>query len=139
MFLKSMEAAVMFGIDDAISVGLRVLDKFIPDPTAKAKAEQELRDSLIAWDKNQTEVNKAEAGHASLFVAGWRPWIGWVCGAALAFQFVFSPLAVWLSASIGHPLPTPPKLDDSLWQLMTGMLGIAGLRTYEKMKGVAAK
>ena len=129
----------MFGIDDAIAAGLKVLDKFIPDPAAKAKAEAELRDSLIAWDRNQTEVNKVEASHASLFVAGWRPWIGWTCGAALAFQFVIAPLAVWLSAVFGFPFPTPPKLDDSLWQLMTGMLGIAGLRTYEKMKGVAAK
>lgn len=128
-----------FGIDDAIAAGLKVLDKFIPDPAAKAKAESELRDSLLAWDKNQTEVNKAEAAHSSLFVAGWRPWIGWVCGVALAFQFVLSPLVMWLTGAFGVQIPAPPKLDDALWQLMTGMLGIAGLRTYEKMKGVAAK
>lgn len=128
-----------FGIDDAIAAGLKVLDKFIPDPAAKAKAEAELRESLMAWDRGQMDVNKAEAAHSSLFVAGWRPWIGWVCGVALAFQFVLSPVAVWASTAIGYPLPAPPKLDDSLWQLMTGMLGIAGLRTYEKMKGVAAK
>ena len=125
------------GIDCVLEVGLRILDKFVPDPAAKAQAEAELRNSLLAWDQGQQKVNEAEAAHASLFVAGWRPWIGWVCGAALAYQFVLSPLVVWLATAIGHPLPAPPKLDDTLWQLMTGMLGIAGLRTFEKMKGVS--
>lgn len=125
-----------FGIDDAIAAGMAVINKFIPDPAARAKAEGELRDSLFAWDKNQTEVNKAEAGSASLFVAGWRPFIGWVCGAALTYQFVLTPIVTWAASLAGYVLPSPPKLDDTLWQLMTGMLGIAGLRTFEKMKGV---
>lgn len=128
-----------FGIDDAIAAGLRVLDKFIPDPAAKALAEKELRDSLLQWDKGQMEVNKAEASHSSLFVAGWRPWIGWVCGGALTYQFILTPIVMWLASIFGVVLPMPPKLDDSLWQLMTGMLGIAGLRSFEKIKGVAAK
>ncbi len=128
----------MFGIDDAITAGLKVLDKFIPDPAEKAKAEADLRNALLSYDAAQTATNTAEASNASVFVAGWRPWIGWVCGAALAYQYVGMPLIMWASASFGHPLPAPPiKLDDNLWQLLLGMLGMGGLRTYEKMKGVA--
>lgn len=126
-----------FGIDDAIAAGLKILDKFIPDPAQKSQAEGELRDALIKWDNSQTEINKAEATSASIFVAGWRPWIGWVCGSALAYQYVLTPIVMWLSAIAGFQFPEPPKLDAELWQLMTGMLGMAGLRTYEKMKGVA--
>ena len=124
-----------FGIDDLIATGLKILDKFIPDPAAKAQAEAELRASLLAWDQGQMEVNKVEAAHASLFVAGWRPWIGWVCGAALTFQFVLAPLVTWLLSLVGVVVPKPPTLDDMLWQLVTAMLGIAGLRTYEKKIG----
>jgi hypothetical protein len=126
-----------FGIDDAIAAGLQVLNKFIPDPDAKIKAEAELRQNLMEWDQGQQETNTAEAENRNLFVAGWRPWIGWVCGAALAFQYVVSPLAVWVFDLAGHPIPRPPTLDDMLWQLMFGMLGMGGLRTFEKIKGVA--
>lgn len=128
-----------FGFDDAIAAGLKILDKFIPDPAQKAQAEGELRDALIKWDNSQTEINKAEATSSSIFVAGWRPWIGWVCGAALAYQYVMTPIVMWLASIAGFQLPEPPKLDAELWQLMTGMLGMAGLRTYEKLKGVARK
>lgn len=128
-----------FGIDDAVAAGLKVLDKFVPDPEAKAKAEAELRANLQAWDKSQTDVNAVEAANASVFVSGWRPFIGWVCGAALAYQYVCAPLIVWLATSMHVPLAPPPKLDGSLWELMFGMLGLGGLRTLEKIRGVASK
>lgn len=127
----------MFGIDDAIAAGLKVLDKFVPDPAEKAKAEAELRSSLQAWDKAQTDTNTAEAANASVFVAGWRPSIGWICSAALGYQYVVTPLLMWGAQIAGHPLPAPPRLDDSLWELMFGMLGLGGLRTFEKLKGVS--
>lgn len=127
-----------FGIDDAIAAGLKIIDKFVPDPAAKAKAESDLRDSLQKWDADQSQVNAAEAASGSIFVGGWRPFIGWVCGAALAYQYVVAPLAVWLGFLVGHPIPKPPALDDSLWQLMLGMLGMGGLRTFEKIRGVAS-
>lgn len=127
----------MFGIDDAIAAGLKVLDKFVPDPEAKARAEGELRAALQAWDSGQMAVNAAEAANPNLFTSGWRPWIGWTCGAALCFQYVVSPLAVWGAALAGHPIPVPPALDNILWELMFGMLGMGGLRTFEKIKGVA--
>lgn len=126
-----------FGIDDAIAAGLKVLDKFVPDPEAKAKAEAELRSSLQQWDKAQTDVNAVEASNPNLFVAGWRPMIGWVCALALAYQYLVCPLGLWIATSLHLAVSTPPKLDDSLWQLMFGMLGMGGLRTFEKLKGVS--
>jgi hypothetical protein len=128
-----------FGIDDAISAGLNIVNKFIPDPAAKAQAESELRASLQAWDGQQTTVNTAEAQNINMFVSGWRPAIGWVCALALAYQYALSPIGLWIASMMHYPMSTPPKLDDSLWQLMFGMLGMGGLRTYEKIKGVASK
>jgi len=128
-----------FGIDDAIAAGLKVLDKFVPDPEARAKAEADLRNSLQAWDKGQTDVNAVEAASSSVFVAGWRPFIGWCCGVALAYQYVVTPIVMWLAAMAHLALPMPPKLDDTLWQLVFAMLGLGGLRSYEKVMGVARK
>lgn len=126
-----------FGIDDAIAAGLQVLNKFVPDPEARAKAEADLRNSLQAWDKAQTDVNAIEAANANVFVSGWRPFIGWTCGLALAYQYVLAPIAFWLAMSLGLLIEAPPKLDETLWQLVLAMLGMGGLRTFEKIKGVA--
>jgi hypothetical protein len=131
-----------FGLDDAIAAGLKVLNKFIPDPEARAKAETEFRGALLEWDKGQLAVNAVEAANPSIFVSGWRPFIGWVCGCAVAYQFVLVPVGGWLLMALGASsasltLQLAPKLDDQLWQLLTAMLGMAGLRTYEKMKEVA--
>jgi hypothetical protein len=125
-----------FGIDDAIAAALKVLDKFVPDPEAKAKAESELRSSLQAWDKAQTDVNAVEAANSNVFVSGWRPFIGWTCGLALAYQYVVAPLVMWIALTFGMHLAAPPRLDDMLWQLVFAMLGMGGLRTFEKIKGV---
>lgn len=128
-----------FGIDDAIAAGLQVLNKFVPDPEARAKAESDLRTALQLWDKGQTDVNAVEAANPSVFVSGWRPFIGWVCGFALAYQYVAAPFIMWLGLTLHIPLATPPKLDETLWQLVFAMLGLGGMRTYEKIKGVASK
>lgn len=114
-----------------------ILKRTIPDPEARQKAIAELYLGLQASDLAQMEVNKAEAGSGSLFVAGWRPFIGWVCGMALFYQFLLSPLAIWVGFMIGKPIPKPPVLDDHLWELMFGMLGMGALRSFEKLKGVA--
>lgn len=128
-----------FGIDDAIAAGLKILDKFIPDPEARARAEVELRRDLMAWDASQTAVNTAEASHSSLFVAGWRPAIGWCCAIALAYSYLFVPFAGFILMLAGKPLPKFPILDANLWELMFGMLGMGALRTYEKLRGVNSK
>ena len=77
----------------------------------------------------QLDINKMEASHDSIFVAGWRPFIGWVCGSALAYNFVVSPiLDIWLEV---------PKMDmTQLMPVLLGMLGLGGMRTFEKLKGV---
>ena len=93
---------------------------------------------------SQMEVNKVEAASSSLFVAGWRPACGWIGAAAMAYQFLLYPLLVWgwawLQAMSWVPTAqhAPPMLDtDALWVILTGMLGIAGARTVEKIKGVS--
>jgi len=94
--------------------------------------------------QGQQEINKVEAASGSLFVAGWRPAVGWVCVAALVYQFLAYPMLVWCWAAMqaGDIVPpglaSPPMLEtDSLYMLLFGLLGIGGLRTAEKIKGVA--
>ena len=127
----------MFGIDDAIAAGLKVLDKFIPDPAAKAEAEAALRDSLQKWDAAQTEINKVEAANSNVFVSGWRPFIGWTCGAAFAYHFVLQPILVFVLAAFGVAVTLPVFSMESLMTVLMGLLGLGGLRTYEKLNGVA--
>ena len=122
-----------FGIDDAVAAGLKVLDKFVPDPNAKAQYEADLRNALKDWDKQQADTNAVEAANPNLFVSGWRPAIGWIGAAGLAYQYIVRPIAVGAGA---HDLPT---LDASLMELVWAMLGLGGLRTFEKIKGVASK
>jgi hypothetical protein len=114
-----------------------ILKRVLPDPEARQKAIAELYAGLQASDLAQMEVNKAEAGSSSVFVAGWRPFIGWVCGLALFYQFLLSPLTMWGGYIAGYPIPNPPTLDEHLWELLFGMLGMGALRTFEKLKGVA--
>lgn len=126
-----------FGIDDLIGQGLGIINKFIPDPAQREKAEQSFRDWLSSVDLAQLEVNKEEAKSASLFVAGWRPFVGWVCGMGFALHILIIPVANWILVVFGEPI-IDLKFDMStLMTVMMGMLGMGGLRTYEKMKGVA--
>ena len=113
----------------------------IPDPNARAKAAAEANERLLTVlsqaDLAQLDVNKAEAQSGSLFVAGWRPAIGWVCAAALAYQYIVRPAATGLFDAFGLThAPVLIGLDENLWQLMLGLLGLGSLRTYEKLKGV---
>ena len=86
----------------------------------------------------QTAVNQAEATNGNMFVSGWRPFIGWICGLGLAYQLLLWPFLVWISAMINKP--APPTLNESvLMTLVTGMLGLAAARSYEKKNNVARK
>lgn len=126
-----------FGIDDAIAAGLKVIDKFVPDPNAKIQAEEHLRADLQAWDKQQTDVNAAEAANASVFVAGWRPAIGWACAYAFCFIYAFAPTISWIASFWGKNIPLPAFNSADVMNMIYGMLGMAGLRTFEKYKGVS--
>jgi hypothetical protein len=118
-----------------------LLDKVIEDKDQKAQLAHELatmadrhaQDLALA----QIEVNKAEAASGSLFKGGWRPFIGWVCGGAFAYHFVLQPVIVFGVLTAGIDLPPLPEFDmASLMTVMMGMLGLGGLRTYEKQKGI---
>jgi len=114
----------------------------IPDPNARAKAKEDFEKELLAAvneaNRAQTKINEIEAGHSSIFVAGWRPFIGWVCGVGLLWAFILQPIFIWAIASFGLGVDTLPKIDsDGLYQLVLAMLGMGGLRTFEKMKGVS--
>lgn len=125
-----------------LEIGKTLLDRFIPDPEAKRAAEAEFlkmaMDGELKQVMAQLEINAKEASHPSVFVAGWRPAFGW-CGAlGFVYATIAQPLLAWYGATRGWP--APPELNlELLWVVVTGMLGIGGLRTFEKTKGVAAK
>jgi hypothetical protein len=114
----------------------KIFGNLFPDPAARAKATQDLLSQLMASDLGQLAVNAEEAKSGSLFRGGWRPFIGWVCGAALAFQYLFVPIATWVAALTGYNFPAPPGLDAVLWELMFGILGFGALRSFDKLKGI---
>ena len=99
------------------------------------KGELAQLDADLRLATGQQEVNKVEAASTSLFVAGWRPFIGWVCGAAFAFKFIGGPLAVVLMSMAGHPITLPEFDFTEMSTVLLGMLGLGGLRTIEKVKG----
>lgn len=122
------------GIGEVASLVETTINKIWPDKSAQEQAQIA---AAVAIVQGQLDTNKAEAASVSGFTSGWRPAIGWVCGIALFSQYVARPLLQWGAIVYGHPLPTLPGIDDNLWQLMLGMLGLGGLRTFEKTKGVA--
>lgn len=126
----------------------QILDKVIPDPAAAADAklkalELAQRGELAVLDADlklalgQLEVNKVEAG-TDLFRGGWRPAVGWTCVFGLAYQFLLQPLLPWVVSVAGGTVPPLPAIDnETLMVLLTGMLGLGGLRTFERVKGRA--
>ena len=115
-----------------------VLDKFVPDASQRLEAELLFFKQAHAIDLAQLEVNKVEAASTSMFVAGWRPFIGWVCGVSfgysvIGFTFLNWALALY-SAYSGHVVPALPPPDTTItMELLLGMLGLGGMRTYEKI------
>jgi len=129
-----------------------IINKVVPDTAAKQAAQAELQKlalqgslqseltQLLAVTSAQTDINKVEAASTNLFVSGWRPFIGWICGVGLGMSCIVGPLFTWIAALSGHPTPFPAFDDPLLRSTLAGMLGLGfGLRTYEKVKGVAAK
>ena len=116
-----------------------LLSRVIPDKSERDKlaheiatmAEKQAHEQIMA----QVEVNKQEAAHKSLFVAGWRPFIGWTCGVAMAFNYVGVPLIETGSALLDYPLTINPLDLATMMPVLLGMLGLGGMRTYEKRVG----
>tara|TARA_R100001530_G_scaffold59132_1_gene42873 strand:+ start:66 stop:437 length:372 start_codon:yes stop_codon:yes gene_type:complete len=103
------------------------IDDFTFDKQEKAELIQEI-------NKAQLEVNKVESGHTSIFVAGWRPFVGWTCGIALCYHFVIQPFLVFLLYLFGYQVDLPVFNMQTLTTVLMGMLGLGGLRSYEKVK-----
>ena len=130
-------------ISAALDLGNTLITRIFPDPAQADAAKLELlklqQSGDLAQMTAQTDINKVEASNSSIFVSGWRPCCGWVCALALAYQYLLKPLAMGILPNFGIAIAPLPGLDDNLWQLMMGMLGMGGLRTMEKMQGVASK
>jgi hypothetical protein len=130
-------------ISAALDLGNTLISRLFPDPAQASQAKLELlklqESGELSKMTAQTDINKVEASSSSLFVSGWRPAIGWVCALALLYQYILRPLATSILPAFHIAMPPLMGLDDNLWQLMMGMLGMGGLRTYEKTQGVASK
>jgi hypothetical protein len=103
------------------------VDKFTLDKEEQAQLIQEI-------NKAQIEVNKVEAGSTNLFVSGWRPFVGWTCGIALCYHFVLQPFLTFLLFSFGKPMELPVFDMGTLTTVLLGMLGLGGMRSFEKVK-----
>lgn len=118
-----------------------ILDRFFPDKTQQAKFTQELTLELAKMDfqamQSQVEVNKIEAQHANLFVAGWRPFIGWVGGVAIAWTYIGFPITQWFAYLYGYRGPLPNFDTGELMTLVLALLGIGAMRSYDKAQGTS--
>ena len=135
-----------FPLLDILNIGTKIIERVIPDPAAKLAATQKLAELQQAGEladmahelalvQTQTDINKVEAASTNWWTSGWRPYIGWVCGTGLLINSILRPLLMW--ASSGFKPEAFPVLDVApLMTLLTGMLGLAGLRTYEKTQNV---
>ncbi len=132
-------------ITGALDLGSKLVDRLLPDPHQKAQAMLQLMQLKQSGElahltadtdlaRAQVEVNKAEAASASLFVAGGRPFVIWVCGAALGNDFIVRPFAVFVSGLLGRAAPWPALDAQSLMPLLLGLLGLGAMRTYEKVQ-----
>ncbi len=120
----------------SLAIGLRTAITGI-DPQKEAELKAFIVQAESLANQAQTEINKIEAGHKSIFIAGWRPFIGWVCGIALAFNFLLNPMIIWITQIFKIQIQSPPILDMSqLFPLIMALLGLGAMRSYEKNKNV---
>ncbi|WP_346839812.1 holin family protein [Microbulbifer sp. SAOS-129_SWC] len=140
-------------LDSLLNIGKAAIERIWPDPIKRAEEVRKLEelhqqgdlarlDAHVKLMLGQVEVNKAEAQHKSVFVAGWRPFIGWVGGSALAYQFVVYPLLCWfwrVAQALGWVpvgMETPPVLETgALFSMITAMLGVGAMRSFDKKQG----
>jgi hypothetical protein len=119
-----------------------VVGSFLPeDPKKRAEAERkieaQLTDHLAKIDMAQLEVNKVEAASRSVFIAGWRPFVGWACGVSLAWSYICQPILTFALVQAGYGVELPALDMSQMMPVLMGMLGLGGLRSFEKYKGVS--
>lgn len=126
----------------------KLLDRVLPDKVAAEAAKLKVLelaqqgelaylDADVKLAQGQMETNKAEAANPSVFVSGWRPFVGWICASGMGAQFVLGPFVEWASALAGHPTKWPTLDLSELLAMLGGMLGLGAYRTAEKIQGVA--
>jgi len=140
------------GLGSLFDFGGKLIDRLIPDPAQKLAAQQELMKLAINKDlavmandtqliKLQTDINLEQAKSSSLFVSGPRPFLMWVGGVGVAYQWLLVPLISFVYTTYtGHALPVqPPVMDSNLMVMLGGLMGLQiGARSFEKVKGVAS-
>lgn len=136
------------GIGSVADLAGKIIDRVWTDPAEAAKQKLEvykaeqagvLADVQSFWTnlKDQADINKVEAASTRLFVAGWRPFVGWVCGLSLAYKYMLHPFLILIFKVSGFDVSGLPEIDDStMTPILLGMLGLGGLRTWEKIKKV---
>jgi len=119
-----------------------VIGRFLPeDKEKRAAAEREIEKQLATHlakiDIAQLEINKQEAAHRNIFVAGWRPFIGWSCGFAMCYAYIIQPITVFILAQTGNLVDLPTLDLSEMMPVLLGMLGLGGLRSFEKYKKIS--
>lgn len=130
------------GLLNGISTLINTIRGKSPEDAAKlAELAAKYQSDILAADTQlaqmQADVNKQEAASANIFVAGWRPFIGWVCGTGLLVQFLVGPLATWIAGLAGKPIQFPQLDLGTLLTLLLGMLGLGAMRSYDKVNGTS--
>ena len=124
------------GLGAVSDLASNVINKIWPD---KSEAEKQQLAAAVMVVQGQLDINKVEAANPSVFVSGWRPFIGWVCGAACAWNWIGLPIAKLALTLWGHPIDLAPASMTEMMPILVGMLGLGGYRTLEKINGVASK
>lgn len=131
------------GLEAILNLGIKLIDKVFPDPKQKQEATLKLMELQQSGDlkviEGQIEINKIEASSPKVFIAGWRPAVGWVSVAGLAMVYLVNPLVEWGTKLAGNPIAGPEVDLGTLITLLAGMLGLGGLRTVEKLNGAEGK
>lgn len=130
-------------VSAVLDIGGKLIDRLWPDPAQAAAAKLELikleRAGELQVIMGQLAINQVEAASPSIFVSGWRPWIGWVCGMAFAWNWIGLPIALFGAKLAGVEVEMAPASLTEMMPVLLGMLGLSGLRTREKEKGVARR
>lgn len=127
-------------ISTVLDIGGKILDRVIPDTNAREKAKQDLEKAINDQDFQivlaQLAVNAKEAESENIFKSGWRPFVGWTCGTAFALHFVAIPICNFVLVGMGNPSIAIPFDMGTLMTVLGGLLGLGGMRTYEKVNGI---